>query len=106
VQVEYVSANPTGPLVIVSARAASVGNCLLNLLGACGHTTQGEYYVNDYGKQVEALGESLRFRAKERLGVAAPGDSIENYQYPGAYLAAIAADADEETAGSKALRAP
>ena len=98
VQVEYVSANPTGPLVIVSARAASVGNCLLNLLDACGYGTQGEYYVNDHGKQVEALGESLRFRAKERLGVVAPGDSLENYQYPGAYLAAIAAGADEEGA--------
>lgn len=98
VQVEYVSANPTGPLVIVSARAASIGNCLLNLLDACGYATQGEYYVNDSGKQVEALGESLRFRAKERLGAAAPGESIENYQYPGAYLTAIAADADEATA--------
>jgi arginyl-tRNA synthetase len=95
VQVEYVSANPTGPLVIVSSRAASVGNCLLNLLDACGYTTEGEYYVNDSGKQVEALGESLRFRAKERLGVAPPGESIEQYQYPGAYLASIASAEDE-----------
>ncbi len=97
VQVEYVSANPTGPLVIVSARAASVGNCLLNLLDACGYTTQGEYYVNDYGKQVEALGESLRFRARERLGTTSAGESIEQYQYPGAYLTTIASSADEKT---------
>jgi arginyl-tRNA synthetase len=100
VQVEYVSANPTGPLVIVSARAASVGNCLLSLLDACGYRTQGEYYVNDFGKQVEALGESLRFRAKERLGAASPGESIEQYQYPGAYLTTIASQADEKTARS------
>jgi len=98
IQVEYVSANPTGPLVIVSARAASVGNCLLNLLDATGYGTQGEYYVNDYGKQVEALGESLRFRAKERFNSTSPGESIEQYQYPGAYLTAIATDADEATA--------
>ncbi len=97
-QVEYVSANPTGPLVIVSARAASVGNCLLNLFDACGYETHGEYYVNDYGKQVEALGESLRFRAKERLGVVAAGESIEDYQYPGAYLTAIANETDEKIA--------
>src|SRR5262249_43340702 len=89
IQVEYVSANPTGPLVIVSARAAAVGNSILNLLAASGYGTQGEYYVNDYGKQVEALGESFRFRLKERLGAAA-GETIEQYQYPGAYLTTLA----------------
>ncbi len=98
IQVEYVSANPTGPLVIVSARAASVGNCILNLLDASGYGTQGEYYVNDFGKQIEALGESLRFRAKERLGAAARDETIEQYQYPGAYVTAIANDADEASA--------
>ncbi len=97
IQVEYVSANPTGPLVIGSARAASVGSCILNLLDASGYGTHAEYYVNDYGKQIEALGESLRFRAKERFGQAA-GESIEQYQYPGSYLTTIAGEADEETA--------
>jgi arginyl-tRNA synthetase len=95
VQVEYVSANPTGPLVIVSARAAAMGNAILNLLDFTGHATQGEYYVNDYGKQVEALGESFRFRLKERLGRAGADESIERYQYPGGYLSAIAAGVDE-----------
>jgi arginyl-tRNA synthetase len=98
IQVEYVSANPTGPLVIVSARAASIGNCLLHLFDANGYGTHGEYYVNDYGKQIEALGESLRFRAKERFGATSPGESIEQYQYPGAYVTAIATAADETTA--------
>jgi arginyl-tRNA synthetase len=98
VQVEYVSANPTGPLVIVSARAAAVGNSILNLLDFVGYATQGEYYVNDYGKQIEALGDSLRFRLQERLGVAAPGETIERYQYPGAYLQDIAGGVDDATA--------
>ncbi len=97
-QVEYVSANPTGPLVIVSARAAAVGNAILNLLDFAGYQTQGEYYVNDFGKQVEALGASLGFRLRERLGMAAKGESIEQYQYPGGYLAEIAAEAEEERA--------
>jgi arginyl-tRNA synthetase len=98
IQVEYVSANPTGPLVIVSARAAAVGNAILNLLDFTGHATEGEYYVNDYGKQVEALGESFRFRLKERLGLAAENETIEQYQYPGSYLTTLAAAVNEADA--------
>jgi arginyl-tRNA synthetase len=98
IQVEYVSANPTGPLVIVSARAAAVGNSILNLLAFAGYETQGEYYVNDYGKQVEALGESFRFRLKERFGKTASGETIEQYQYPGSYLSTLATAVDERDA--------
>jgi arginyl-tRNA synthetase len=98
VQVEYVSANPTGPLVIVSARAASVGNAILNLLDFAGYEPHGEYYVNDYGKQVEALGASLGFRLRERLGTVSDGEAIDQYQYPGDYLAAIAAEVEEPLA--------
>ena len=98
IQVEYVSANPTGPLVIVSARAAATGNALLNLLDFSGYATQGEYYVNDYGKQVDALGESFRFRLKERLGRAGAGETIEQYQYPGSYLSSLAAAVDDNEA--------
>ncbi len=100
IQVEYVSANPTGPLVIVSARAAAVGNSILNLLDCAGYQTHGEYYVNDYGKQVEALGESFRFRLKERFGKTAPGESIEQYQYPGDYLSTLAATVSERDASA------
>lgn len=100
IQVEYVSANPTGPLVIVSARAAAVGNSILNLLDFAGYKTQGEYYVNDYGKQVEALGESFRFRLKERLGKAGVGETVENYQYPGNYLSTLAATISERDASA------
>jgi arginyl-tRNA synthetase len=97
VQVEYVSANPTGPLVIVSARAAAVGSVLVNLLGAIGFEAQGEYYVNDYGKQVDKLGESLRFWMRQRLGLLAPGEEFAG-DYPGAYLGEIAAGVDEAAA--------
>jgi arginyl-tRNA synthetase len=84
--------------VIVSARAAAVGNSILNLLDFAGYKTHGEYYVNDYGKQVEALGESFRFRLKERLGKAGAGETIENYQYPGNYLSTLAATVSERDA--------
>jgi arginyl-tRNA synthetase len=92
--VEYVSANPTGPLVVVSARAAAVGNAILNLLDFAGYATHGEYYVNDYGKQVDALGASLGFRLRERLGTVVDGETIEQHQYPGDYLSEIAGGVD------------
>jgi arginyl-tRNA synthetase len=87
-QVEYVSANPTGPLVLVSARAAAVGSVIVNLLRKTGFDAEGEYYVNDSGNQVRALGESLRFRVRERLGTLESGSEIG--AYPGAYLKEIA----------------
>jgi arginyl-tRNA synthetase len=87
-QVEYVSANPTGPLVVVSARAAAVGSAIVNLLQAVGYRAESEYYVNDCGNQVEALGESLHFRVRERLGELAPGEQIG--EYPGGYLKTLA----------------
>jgi len=87
-QIEYVSANPTGPLVLVSARAAAVGSVLVNLLRFVGFDAESEYYVNDHGNQVRALGESLRFRVRELMG--AVGDGEEMGAYPGAYLKTVA----------------
>jgi len=87
--VEYVSANPTGPLVIVSARAAAVGSVIVNLLRAVGFAADGEYYVNDYGNQVRKLGASLRFRVREIEGKIGDGEEIGDY--PGEYLKAVAA---------------
>lgn len=92
-QVEYVSANPTGPLVVVSARAAAVGSVLVNLLRFAGFDADGEYYVNDSGNQVEALGQSLRFRLRERRGEVTPDEEIG--AYPGGYLKDIAAAVPE-----------
>jgi arginyl-tRNA synthetase len=89
-QVEFVSANPTGPLVIVSARAAAVGSAIVNLLRFVGYDARAEYYVNDFGNQVRALGESLRYRTRELAGRLAEAETLG--AYPGEYLRAVAAE--------------
>ncbi len=107
-QVEYISANPTGPLVVVSARAAAIGSSIVNLLAFTGHAVEGEYYVNDYGRQIAALGDSLKYRLKERFGLLADGEEIG--AYPGEYMKKIARDIPEEQAeawtGSGTMNAP
>ncbi|WCL48305.1 arginine--tRNA ligase [Leptospira sp. GIMC2001] len=65
---EFVSANPTGPLNIVSARAASFGDALASVLTTLGHKVDREFYVNDYGNQVQLLGVACILRFKEWLG--------------------------------------
>ncbi len=87
VLIEYVSANPTGPLNVVSARAAAVGAALVRLLRATGHAAEGEFYVNDAGTQVDLLGASLAARFAQRLGADRP---LPEGGYQGAYLADIA----------------
>jgi arginyl-tRNA synthetase len=87
VQVEYVSANPTGPLNVVSARAAAVGDSLLRLLKRIGFDARGEFYVNDQGRQVELLGLSVEARFRGFLGQQA---EIPEGGYPGLHLVAIA----------------
>ncbi len=68
VHVEFVSANPSGPLNVVSARAAAVGDTLIRLFRARGATAHAEFYVNDAGNQVRLLGESVRARYETLLG--------------------------------------
>ncbi len=75
---EYVSANPTGPLNIVSARAAALGDSCCNLLDWAGHTVQREYYVNDYGNQVRLLGVSCFLRYLETEGAILKFSKKEN----------------------------
>ncbi len=65
VLVEFVSANPTGPLNVVSARAATVGDSIVRLMRKSGFQADSEYYVNDAGKQIEALGKSIAWRLGE-----------------------------------------
>ena len=84
VQIEFVSANPTGPLNIVSGRAAAVGDTLVNLLNAIGYNAIREYYVNDAGGQVERLGESIDVRYRQALGE--DGLEIPEGGYQGEYL--------------------
>jgi arginyl-tRNA synthetase len=87
VRVEFVSANPTGPLVIVNARAAAVGDALARLLTAQGAHVTTEYYVNDAGSQFEALARSFVARLREAAGL--PSTFPEN-GYPGEYLIEMA----------------
>ena len=70
VNVEYVSANPTGPLHVAHARGAVVGDALANLLAKAGYAVTKEYYINDAGAQVDKLGQSTFLRYKEALGDA------------------------------------
>lgn len=82
VQVEFVSANPTGPLLFSHARGAVVGDVAARILEASGFAVQREYYINDKGKQIRLFGESVRARM---LGEAAPEGG-----YSGDYLSDIA----------------
>lgn len=93
IQVEYVSANPTGPLNVVSARAAAVGASLVRLLRAVGHDAQGEFYVNDAGNQVDLLGASVAARLAELHGRAAAFPFPEN-GYQGEYVRDLARQLD------------
>ncbi len=87
VQVEFVSANPTGPLHIGHGRGAAVGDSLARILRFCGYKTQKEYYINDAGKQMEILGSSVYIRYLQQLGeeVDFPDD-----HYKGDYIIELA----------------
>ena len=88
VLVEFVSANPTGPLSIGHGRQAILGDTIARLLEKTGHSVYREYYYNDAGRQMRVLGESTRARYLEELGldVAFPEDG-----YQGDYIREIAA---------------
>lgn len=87
VQVEYVSANPTGPLHIGHGRGAAVGDSLTRILRAAGYDVATEYYLNDAGRQMRILGNSVWFRMQEIMGraVETPEDL-----YKGDYIKDIA----------------
>jgi arginyl-tRNA synthetase len=89
VQIEFVSANPTGPLHVGHGRGAAVGDVLANLLMKTGFEVQKEYYINDLGNQIDLLGESVYARYCEALGAGAdfPEDG-----YQGEYIKQIARD--------------
>ncbi len=82
VNIEFVSANPTGPLTLASTRWAAVGDALARILGARGADVTREYYFNDHGAQIERFARSLLARAR---GLPVPEDG-----YAGAYLDEIA----------------
>jgi len=84
VNVEYVSANPTGPLHVAHARGAVIGDALANLLAKAGFAVTTEYYINDAGAQVEALARSAHLRYREALGEDI--GEIPEGLYPGEYM--------------------
>ena len=88
-QVEFVSANPTGPLTVGHGRGAVIGDTLGNILQAGGYTVTREYYFNDGGLQMRTLAESVRVRACQLLGQEIP---FPHDYYVGDYIKAIAAD--------------
>ncbi len=91
VLIEFVSANPTGPLVAASGRHAAYGDALARILERHGHSVWREYYFNDAGNQIRLLGESVRARAR--------GEEVPEGGYQGDYVATLAAQIDD--AGSR-----
>jgi arginyl-tRNA synthetase len=102
VQVEFVSANPTGPLHVGHGRGAAVGDALADLLSAVGYDVQREFYINDAGRQVRLLAQSIYTRYQQALGndVAFPEDG-----YHGEYIAEVAQEFTK-VHGNKFLKVP
>ncbi|MGC2424708.1 MAG: arginine--tRNA ligase, partial [Nitrospirota bacterium] len=90
VQVEFVSANPTGPLHIGHGRGAAVGDSLARLLSFTGYDIRCEFYINDFGSQVENLGNSVYFKYRELSGDAEAAQVLRAPESP-----------DEETPGAE-----
>jgi arginyl-tRNA synthetase len=87
VLIEFVSANPTGPLHVAHGRAAALGDALARLLLAVGYKVEREYYINDVGNQVNLLGQSTALRYRELFGASV---TLPTEGYHGAYIIEIA----------------
>jgi arginyl-tRNA synthetase len=87
IQIEFVSANPTGPLHLGHGRGAAVGAALSNLLEAAGYSVEREYYINDAGRQVKVLGHSVFAKYQQLLGIEYP---FPEDGYRGHYVEEIA----------------
>jgi arginyl-tRNA synthetase len=86
VLVEFVSANPTGPIHVGTARNAAYGDSVARILEFAGHSVEREYYMNDYGTQVRLFGESIKARAR--------GEEPPEGGYAGAYVGELAEEID------------
>ena len=94
VDIEFVSANPTGPMHVGHARGAAFGDALANLLIFSGRSVIKEYYINDAGAQVDVLARSAFLRYREALGE--PVGAIPEGLYPGDYLIPVGASLAQE----------
>jgi arginyl-tRNA synthetase len=97
VNVEYVSANPTGPMHVGHCRGAVFGDALANLLAFTGFAVTREYYINDAGAQVDVLARSAFLRYREALGETI---TIPDGLYPGDYLKPVGAELAADYGGS------
>ncbi len=93
VVLEFVSANPTGPLTIAHGRQAAVGDCLARILKFTGHEVHTEYYLNDGGRQMNLLSQSVWARYGELLGIETP---LPEDGYQGDYIREIAREIIEK----------
>jgi arginyl-tRNA synthetase len=95
--VEFVSANPTGPILVVQGRAAALGGAIAALLATQGYEVHREYYINDFGNQVNNFGRSIEARARQLRGEDA---EVPEDGYQGEYLVDLAREImDEHGAG-------
>jgi arginyl-tRNA synthetase len=102
VQVEFVSANPTGPLHAGNGRWAALGSTLARVLTAAGYRAEAEYYFNDVGSQIETFGRTLYARYQQLFGREAP---VPEDGYVGAYMIELAEEARQRF-GESLLRPP
>lgn len=94
IQIEFVSANPTGPLNVVSARAAAIGDVMVNLYQSVGFAAEREYYINDAGRQVRLLGESVSSRY---MALFERDEPFPEEGYHGEYIKDLAREIAAET---------
>ena len=94
VQVEFVSANPTGPLQVGNGRGAVLGDALASVLNAAGFEVEREYYVNDAGAQIRLFGRTLFARYQQQFGREVP---LPDGGYQGVYMVDVAARLKEES---------
>ncbi len=89
IQVEFVSSNPTGPLHVGHGRGAAVGDAVASILAACGYDVQREYYINDSGRQIRTLGQSVYLRLLAHFGREV---DFPETGYQGDYIRELAAE--------------
>lgn len=102
IQIEFVSANPTGPLSVAHGRGAVIGDVLANLFSKLGYDVIREYYINDYGSQIDAFAKSIEARYFQLLGQEMP---IPEDGYKGDYVKDLARMILEEV-GDELLNSP
>ena len=98
INLEYVSANPTGPLTIAHGRQAAVGDALSRILRFSGYDVTGEYYLNDVGRQIYMLGKSVEIRYRGLFGMEEP---MPEDGYIGDYIKDIAEGIKKKKGGKR-----